>query len=87
MEKKKYQKRKLQIIKRQACDEPRPSDVNMTLPAFAVEHVRLQQISIDSGTRRRPGAQQQTRRTLLLLSIDRTDRQTDKRTDGHPTVT
>jgi len=28
------------------------------------------------------GAQQQTRRTPLLLSIDRTDRRTDRWTDG-----
>jgi len=34
----------------------------------------------------RARAQQQTRRTSLLLSIDGTDRRTDGRTDGHPTV-
>jgi len=33
------------------------------------------------------GAQQQTRRTPQLLSNDGTDRQTDGRTDGRPTVT
>jgi len=67
----------------------------MTLPSSAAEHGRLQQILIDSwyARRRRPqismhiscaqGAQQQTSRTSLLLSIDGTDR----RTDGHPTVT
>ena len=35
---------------------------------------------------RSQGAQQQTRRPPLLLSIDETDRQTDGRTDGRPTV-
>jgi len=48
----------------------------MTLPAFAAERSRL--LSIDISCPR--GAQQQTRRTPLLLLIDRTDRQTDGRT-------
>jgi len=68
----------------------------MTLPAFAAERRRSQEISIDSwyAAPRRSrlsidiscpqGAQQQTSRTLLLLSIDRTD---GRQTDGHPTVT
>ena len=30
------------------CDEPRPSALNMTLPAFAAERERLQQVTIDS---------------------------------------
>jgi len=63
----------------------------MTLPAFAAEHKRLQGTSIDSwyaapaavGRYLLPqGAQQQTSRTPLLLSIDATDRRT-----GHLTVT
>ena len=77
--------------------EGSPSAHNMTLRASAAEHGRLQQISIDSwyARRRRPeisihiscpqGAQ--FSRTSLLLSIDGTDRQTDRQTDGHPTVT
>jgi len=45
----------------------------MTLPAFAAERRRLLSMDI-SGPR---GAQQQTGRTPLLLSIDGTDRRTD----------
>jgi len=51
---------------------------NMTLPAFAAERRRLLSIDISCPQ----GAQQQTRRTPLLLSIGGTSR----RTDGHPTV-
>jgi len=64
------------------------SYVNITLPAFAAErraaapllHAerRRKQLSIDVSCRR--GAEQQTRRTPLLLSNDGTDRQTDGRT-------
>jgi len=56
----------------------------MTLPASAAEGRRLQQISMIAGTRRQQGAQQQTSRTSLLLSIDGTDGQTDGRTDTRP---
>ena len=82
-------------LKQQVCVEPRPSAVNMTLPAYATERRAAAQLllaarrtpsSIDISCPRR--AQQQTRRTLL--SIDgtdrRTDRQTDRQTDGRWTV-
>ena len=36
------------ILWKQVCVEPRPSALNMTLPAFAAERRRLQQISVDS---------------------------------------
>ena len=61
-----------------ACIEPRPSVLNITLPAFAAQRRCLQQISTD--TRYAASAQQQTSRASLLLSIDGTDRQTDGRT-------
>jgi len=48
----------------------------MTLPAFAAERRRL--LSMDISCPR--GAQQQTGRTPLLLSIDGTDGRTDGRT-------
>jgi len=70
---------------KQICVDPPPSALNMTPPAFAVECLRLQH-----GTRNYrsisaadAGAQQQTRRPPMLLSIDGTDR----RTDGRPTIT
>jgi len=53
-----------------------------TLPAFAAAPLPL---SIDISCSH--GAQQQTRRTLLLRSNDGTGRRTDRRTDGHPIVT
>jgi len=52
--------------------------VNTTLPAFAAER-RRRQPSIDISCPQ--GAQQQTRSTPLLLSIDGTDSRTDGRTD------
>jgi len=52
--------------------QPRPLAVNMTLPTFAAEHRRLLVIDISCPR----GAQQQTRRTPLLLSIDGTDGRT-----------
>jgi len=55
--------------------QPRPLAVNMTLPTFAAEHRRLLVIDISCPR----GAQQQTRRTPLLLSIDGTDGRTDAR--------
>jgi len=64
--------------------------VNVSLPAFAAERRAVALLMSSSGASRSispiscpRGTQQQTRRTLLLWSIDRTDRQTD----GHPTVT
>jgi len=57
------------------CVQPRPSALDMTLPAFAAGRGRLQQISIDSRYAAR-GAQQQTNHTALLLSIDGTDGRT-----------
>jgi len=52
----------------------------MTLSTFAAVFGRQQEISI--GIYCPQGAQQQTRGTLLLLSVDGTDRRTDERTDG-----
>jgi len=61
----------------------------LTLPAFAA--VRRAAVPLLLGARRPPlpidiscphSVQQQTRRTPLLLSNDETER----RTDGHPTV-
>jgi len=63
----------------------------MTLPASAAERRPLQhgarpQLPIDTSYPQ--GAQQQTRRPSLLLSIDGADEERrDGRTDGHPTVT
>jgi len=57
--------------KRQACEESRQSALNTTLPEFAAQHGRLQQIGIYSWS------QQLTSRTPLLLSIDGTDRLTE----------
>ena len=59
--------------------EPRPSALNITLPAIATKRGCLQ-LSIDISFPL--GALQQTRRTPLLLSIDGTYRQTDRQTDG-----
>jgi len=56
----------------QVCVQPPPSTVNMTLPAFAVERRRLPSVDISCPR----GAQQQTCRTPLLLSIDGTDGRT-----------
>jgi len=50
----------------------------MTLPAFAAERRRLLSIDIS-------GAQQQTRCTSPLLSIDGKDEPTDRRTDDGQT--
>jgi len=52
--------------------QPRPSAVNITLPAFAAERRRLLSIDISCPWR----AQQQTRRTPLPISG------TDRRADG-----
>jgi len=71
--------------------QPRSSAVNMTLPAFAGKRraaaplllgARRPPLSIDISCQH--GAQQQTRRTPMLMSIDgrRTGRQTDGQTDG-----
>ena len=60
---------------KQVCVEPGPSAVNATLPAFSAQRRRL--LSTDISCPR--GAQQQTCRTPLLLSIDGRDRQTDAR--------
>jgi len=58
------------------CVEPPPSALNMTLPAFAAERRRVQHCAgiYRSTTTAEAGAQQQTRRPPLLLSIDGTDR-------------
>ena len=74
------------MLKIQVCVQPATAAVNVTLPAFAAAMPLLlgawhQPLSID--IRIPLGAQQQTRRTPLLRSIDGTDR----RTDVHQTVT
>jgi len=83
-------------LKQQVCVEPRPSAVNMTLPAYATKRraaaqllraARRTPLSIDISCPRR--AQQQTRRTLLLLLLlmsGQTDGRTDRRADGRWTV-
>jgi len=65
--------------RKQLYVKPPPSALDMTLPAFAAEHGRMQEISIDSWYATpapgpsidiscAQGAQQQTIRTPLLLS-------------------
>jgi len=54
----------------------------VTLPAFADGRRRLLSIDISCPY----GAQQQTRRTLLLLLIDGTDRETDGRSTVSQTL-
>jgi len=71
--------------------QPRSSAVNMTLPAFAGKRRAAAPLLL--GARRPPlsidiscphGAQQQTRRTPMLMSSD--GRRTDRQTDGRSTV-
>ena len=69
-------RRMLDTHVQQVCDEPPSSARNKTPHATAA---RARAASIDR--------YQQTSRTLLLPSIDGTDRRTDGRTDGHPTIT
>jgi len=69
------------LVGKKVCVKPPASALNMTLPAFAAERRRLQQISIDSWYAAPPGAQQQTRRTPLLLPVGSTDGRKNKRTD------
>jgi len=77
-------------IVKQVCVEPSPSALNMTLPAFAAERRRMEQTSIDSwyaapaDTRAR--AQHQTNYRMPRCCC-RSTGQTDRRTDGCPTVT
>jgi len=65
--------------------EPRPSALNITLPAYAAER-RLQayRLSIDICCRRPRSAANQPN---AAAAVDRRHRQTDGRTDGHRTVT
>ena len=66
---------------KQVCVEPRPSALNMTLPAFAAERgLQACQLSIDICCRR--PLQLAARRCCC-----RSTGQTDGRTDGQPTVT
>ena len=60
--------------------QPRPSAVNMTLPAFAAAPLLLSAAAVDRYIFPH-GVQQQNRRTPLLLLIDGTDghRETDVR--------
>jgi len=71
------------------CVQLPSSAENETPPAFAAERRAAAPLLL--GTRRLPlsinisrphGAQQQTRRTLRLLSSDGTDRQADRQTNG-----
>jgi len=57
------------------CVQPRPSALNMTLPAFAAV------LSADIDRRL---VQQQTTRTPLLLSLDGTDGRTEGLTETLP---
>jgi len=80
--------------RKQVCFELSPSPLNVTLSAFAAKHQRRAAYSMTHAARPQLSndiscphdAQQQTRRPPLLLSSDGTDRQTDGRTDGRPTV-
>jgi len=70
--------------------KPRPSAVNITLPAFAAERRAAAPLLLSAGVCCRSvvqqsidiscprGAQQQTRHTPLLLLISGTDRRRDK---------
>ena len=63
------------LLEKQACVQPPPSALNVTLTAFAAPTARHQQLLVDIFCLQR--TQQLTRRPLL--SIDGTDRQTDGR--------
>jgi len=78
------------MYKQQVCVQPPTSAVNVTLPALAAERRAAGAVPHTAGAvvagRRRllsidisypQGAQQQTRRRRLLLSIDGTYRRTD----------
>ena len=63
----------------QVCVDPRPSALNMTLPAFATERVRRKRLSIDTCCRSissKPAA-----RRCSWRSTGQTDGQTDGHTD------
>ena len=63
----------------QVSVEPRPSALNMTLPAFAAERRRLRQISINSWYTRPQGIQQSApNQPHAAAAVDRRDRQTDR---------
>ena len=65
--------------------QSRPSAVNMTLPAFAVERCHLQSCMVSIDISCPQGAQQQTRCKQLLLLTDGTDERTlDRFTDPAP---
>jgi len=70
----------------QVCVQPRQLGCQHLLLSAVLRRpcCWAQALSIDTSCP--PGAQQQTRRTQQRLSNDGTDRRTDKRTDGHPTV-
>jgi len=71
--------------RKHVCIEPPPSALNVTLPAIAAERRRTcSTVRAARSISRQQGAQQQTRRPLLLLSIDGRDRRTksDRRTDA-----
>ena len=58
------------------CNQPRPSAVDMTLPALAAKSRRL--LSAACSAANPPTA---------AAAADRRDRQTDEQTDGHSSVT
>jgi len=76
------------------CADPRPSALNMTLPAFAAERGRLQEISIDSWYAAPvPAAIDRlawcsaAKPPHAAAAVERRDRLTDRRSDRRPTVT
>jgi len=71
-----------QTTSQQLCCQPPTAAVNVTLTASDRCDAQQQLLLIDIFCPQ--GTQQQTRRTLLPQSIDRTDRQTDRRTDTPP---
>ena len=71
----------------QVCVDPRPSALNMTLPAFAIERVRRKRLSIDTCYRSissKPAARRCSWRSTGQTdgqTDGHTDRQTDRQTD------
>jgi len=66
----------------QVCVEPRPSVLNMTLPAFAAECGRRSEISIDICCPR-PNLCSAANQPHAAVAVDRRDRRTDGRTPDH----
>ena len=72
----------------QECVEPPPSALNMTLSAPAAERRRLQQGagSYRSISPARRALSSKKKPPATGATVDRWDRQTDRQTDGRPTV-